>query len=567
MAVDINQSDQEIQNQDKNVELTSTAREIVMDGVDPNNGIPVQLNAETCMENNILTSDVETESLSQKSLLGSVNTCGEEQIMGQTEEEIGLEDPIEEPRPNIDIPDGQEVMPIETGARPKRTASLTRKYKYGEKETPDKTPGDRNTKEKLDKGCNICFKASDNKMFMCKNCSEWVHYKCVEYPIYAIATLIKSKRTSTFIKSKRTFTCEMCARANPEIAKIIPTLEEYMRKEKPERIENLKIIISAQDREIDIMKEKIVEQEEEIKIRKQEYSELAEQNRQKLTKEEAEELVGKITQYENIYKKVKEEREQVLTDYETVKKINQNLLSKEGRMIQEVRNTQNELNTVKQTTDQIKHALTRTTKERDALREKIEKIEKSKLVEEKKREQDKQQVTKIESLFMKRQPCLLYLFNKCDKGSNCPDSHGSLRDENTSTRSVSTTSPGPEIKQHETYKNQPPKPQRFQAYQSEELQKIDITQHVPEQKEQAIQTIESEISRNVEPITCVEIQVAPGKAGLVIGKGGKNIRDIREKTHTKIETPPDEKDTFVIYGTKENISAAMAEICKIVEER
>ena len=93
----------------------------------------------------------------------------------------------------------------------------------------------------------------------------------------------------------------MCARANPEIAKIIPTLEEYMRKEKPERIENMKIVISAQGREIDIMKEKIVEQEKEIKIRKQEYSELAEQNRQKLTKEEAEELVEKITQYENIY--------------------------------------------------------------------------------------------------------------------------------------------------------------------------------------------------------------------------------------------------------------------------
>ena len=284
IGVDINQCHQEIQNQDKNVELTSTVRERVIEGVDPNNGR--QLGADTCMENTILTSDVETESLLQKSLLGPVSTCGEEQIMGQNEEEIGLEDPIEA--------DGQEVMPIKTGARPKRTASLTRKYKYGEKETPDMTP-DRNTKEKLHKGCNICFKASDNKMFLCKNCSEWVHYKCVEYPIYAIATLIKSKRT---------FTCEMCARANPEIAKIIPTLEEYMRKEKPERIENLKIIISAQVREIDIMKDKIVEQEEEIKIRKQEYSELAEQNRQKLTKEEAEELVEKITQYENIYKTV-----------------------------------------------------------------------------------------------------------------------------------------------------------------------------------------------------------------------------------------------------------------------
>ena len=48
-------------------------------------------------------------------------------------------------------------------------------------------------------------------------------------------------------------------------------------------------------------------------------------------------------------------------------------------MIQEVRNTQDELNTVKQTTDQIKHALTRTTEERDALREKIEKNRKIKI--------------------------------------------------------------------------------------------------------------------------------------------------------------------------------------------
>ena len=111
VGVDINQCDQEIQNQDKNVELTSTVRERVTEGVDPNNGR--QLGAETCMENAILTSDVETESLLQKSLLGPVSTCGEEQIMGQNEEEIGLEDPIEEPRPNIDIPDGQEVKKIQ----------------------------------------------------------------------------------------------------------------------------------------------------------------------------------------------------------------------------------------------------------------------------------------------------------------------------------------------------------------------------------------------------------------------------------------------------------------------
>jgi len=54
----------------------------------------------------------------------------------------------------------------------------------------------------------------------------------------------------------------------------------------------------------------------------------------------------------------------------------------------------------------------------------------------------------------------------------------------------------------------------------------------------------------------------------VIGKGGANIRKIREETSTRIDLPPEgsESDMIVITGRKEDVEKARDRILKIQSE-
>ena len=54
----------------------------------------------------------------------------------------------------------------------------------------------------------------------------------------------------------------------------------------------------------------------------------------------------------------------------------------------------------------------------------------------------------------------------------------------------------------------------------------------------------------------------------VIGKGGANIRKIREETSTRIDLPPEgsDSDMIVITGRKEDVEKARDRILKIQSE-
>lgn len=54
----------------------------------------------------------------------------------------------------------------------------------------------------------------------------------------------------------------------------------------------------------------------------------------------------------------------------------------------------------------------------------------------------------------------------------------------------------------------------------------------------------------------------------MIGKGGANIRKIREETSTRIDLPPEgsDSDMIVITGRKENVEKARDHILKIQSE-
>lgn len=56
--------------------------------------------------------------------------------------------------------------------------------------------------------------------------------------------------------------------------------------------------------------------------------------------------------------------------------------------------------------------------------------------------------------------------------------------------------------------------------------------------------------------------------GSVIGKGGANLRKIKEDTDTRIDLPGEssESDIIVITGKKENVQKARAKIVDIEKE-
>ncbi|XP_054285585.1 LOW QUALITY PROTEIN: vigilin [Macrosteles quadrilineatus] len=67
----------------------------------------------------------------------------------------------------------------------------------------------------------------------------------------------------------------------------------------------------------------------------------------------------------------------------------------------------------------------------------------------------------------------------------------------------------------------------------------------------------------------VEVPIFKQYHKLVIGKGGANIRKIREETHTQIDLPAegDKSDNIIITGKKENVEEARERILKIQNEQ
>ena len=154
------------------------------------------------------------------------------------------------------------------------------------------------------------------------------------------------------------------------------------------------------------------------------------------------------------------------------------------------------------------------------------------------REEIKEKVKEIQQ----KQVCLQFAKNgTCKLGQNCPIKHDDMLKVETGGAIPKGTS---------------------------RIHKIIPQSKTQSKHQEDSHVMEDDAEDNIEvTIRYIDYTVETGRAGLVIGRGGMNIRAIQTKTNTEIESPPQGYDTFRIHGSAHSIKTAIEEMKKIIESK
>ena len=139
--------------------------------------------------------------------------------------------------------------------------------------------------------------------------------------------------------------------------------------------------------------------------------------------------------------------------------------------------------------------------------------------------------------------CQMYQRGYCARGEYCPDIH--------SYRSSPQT--GQEAKDSKPY----------QEYQGGARHKIWKNTNSPTRSD--ISNHSNKDQDKKEKMITHEIEVPKGKAGLIVGKGGKTVQRIQRNSLAEIESPEYGKNTFKLHGTVKQIRQAIDEMHEVLK--
>ena len=381
----------------------------------------------------------------------------------------------------------------------------------------------------LNHQCNQCTDPDSMDMIECSDCKGWVHYICTELPAYQLTALTK-------LKKSRKYSCKKCIQTDPEIHK---QLQDHASTEKRIReivlmgkIDQLKSELETAKMELEEYestsqdvkdciqryKDIIEHKDKEIRAFQRDtnrFKDLLRQTGKRLDNSEAEknELMG-ILQVEREHfihekEKIKEDAEKRIKQIESDNQIARYLQKSEE-------------------SDRVRYS---------------QKSEESDRVRYSQKSEESDRVRYSQKTEEPKTICQMYQRGYCARGEYCPDIH--------SYRSSPQT--GQEAKDSKPY----------QEYQGGARHKIWKNTNSPARSD--ISNHSNKDQDKKEKMITHEIEVPKGKAGLIVGKGGKTVQRIQRNSLAEIESPEYGKNTFKLHGTVKQIRQAIDEMHEVLK--
>ena len=342
-------------------------------------------------------------------------------------------------------------------------------------------------------------------------------YICTELPAYQLTALTK-------LKKSRKYSCKKCIQTDPEIHK---QLQDHASTEKRIR----EIVLMGK---IDQLKSEL----ETAKMELEEYES---------TSQDVKDCIQR-------YKDIIEHKDKEIRAFQRDINRFKDLLRQTGKRLDNSEAEKNELMGILQV--EREHFIHEKEKIKEDAEKRIKQIESDNQIarylqksEESDRARYSQKSEKSDRVRYSQKTeepktiCQMHQRGYCARGEYCPDIH-SYRSSPQTGQEAKDSKPYQEYQggaRHKTLKN------------TNSPARSDISNHSNKDQDKK------------EKMITHEIEVPKGKAGLIVGKGGKTVQRIQRNSLAKIESPEYGKNTFKLHGTVKQIRQAIDEMHEVLK--
>ena len=439
--------------------------------------------------------------------------------------------------------------------------TITGQIKTSE-EIPDQTDSQASTADELEeiemddtvnetsdtmttRSCMLCDEIDHRKfMVKCNKCKKWSHFTCSEMPAYHLTILSRSKRH---------FTCEICIKST--LGEYVEEIEEYLKREKEKKNKYQIIYQNKENRRL----------EKENKDLYDEYQRLDTIN-QRLQ----EEVLTKDTQMNDLAKELQKCGEKISQIEVDNKNLKDGLQKKTKEVVDKQKEHRLSLNKCLVLETEQKRQL----KEISQLKTWLD-IEQTRKINSKdptevpcksaespgRNPEDATNQPHLNKYEMLPPPttslCIMHSIGGCEAGDACPNKH-------TKTNQNALEVPQKQMTRSGRYNKEPDKEKLHPKTMTFKDNKQEQDKGWREKEKKQIEiTIPDTRTQHKEMYT---IKVPDNTTGLIIGRGGTQIRDIQLRSNAIITSPPPGSNTFTILGNQEEIRKATDEMKRILIE-